>query len=44
MENKNLAIWSVNKTTENAYAVVFQPCTDRETKNKELIILNRKIK
>jgi hypothetical protein len=44
MKNENLAISSINKTTDNAYSVIFYPCTDRETKNKELIILNRKIK
>jgi len=41
MNNANLVIASLNKTTENSYAVVFYPMTDRETKNRELIILNR---
>lgn len=43
MGNDNLVISSINKTTDNSYAVVFYPMTDRQTKNKELIILNRKI-
>jgi len=44
MDNENLVIASINKTTDNSYAVVFYPMTDRETKNKELIILNRELK
>ena len=43
MNNENLVIASLNKTTDNSYAVVFYPMTDRETKNRELIILNRVI-
>lgn len=44
MERENLAISSINKTNESSYAVVFYPITDRQSKNKELIILNREIK
>ena len=44
MDNENLAISSLNKTTDNAYAVIFYPCTDQETKNKEIIVLNQEIK
>lgn len=44
MEGENLVISSINKTNENSYAVVFYPITDRQDKNKELIILNREIK
>ncbi len=44
MESDKLVISSINKTTENNYAVVFYPMTDREIKNKELIILNRGVK
>lgn len=41
MDNENLCIGGLNKTVENSYAVVFYPMTDRDVKNKELIILNR---
>jgi len=44
MNNEILFISSVNKTTENNYAVVFYPKTDKETKNKKLIVLNRELK
>lgn len=44
MENENLVISSINKTEDNGYAVIFYPMTDRQTQNKELIILNRKLK
>ena len=44
MERKNLVISSINKTNENSYAIVFYPMTDRQNKNKEIIILNREIK
>lgn len=43
MEKENLIISGINKTAENAYAVIFYPRTERETKNKELLILNRKV-
>lgn len=44
MENDNLVISSINKTTKKSYAIIFYPMTDREVKNKKLIILNREIK
>lgn len=44
MERENLVISSINKTIENSYAVVFYPKTDRENKNRELLILNCQIK
>ncbi|MDR6514603.1 hypothetical protein [Chryseobacterium camelliae] len=44
MSNHNLIISSVNKTKENAYAVVFYPQTKDSASNNELIILNREIK
>ncbi|RKM93013.1 hypothetical protein D7036_22595, partial [Aquimarina sp. BL5] len=44
MENDKLVISSINKTTEYNYAVAFYPMTNREIKNKELIILNRGVK
>jgi hypothetical protein len=44
MDNENLSIWSVNKTTENAYSVVLCPSFNSEIINKELIILNRELK
>jgi hypothetical protein len=44
MNNEHLCVSNINKTTENAYAVVFYPMTERGLKNKELIILNREIK
>jgi hypothetical protein len=44
MDAENLVISSLNKTKDNSYAVVFYPMTDREDKNKTLIILNREIK
>jgi len=44
MKNENLVISSINKTTDNAYAVIFYPMTEHGIKNKELIILNREIK
>ncbi|RBL92376.1 hypothetical protein [Chitinophaga flava] len=37
----NLILSGLNKTRENAYAVVFYPRTDKSEKNKRLIILNR---
>ncbi|MGK6341456.1 hypothetical protein ACMGDK_04405 [Chryseobacterium sp. DT-3] len=43
MEKENLIISGINKTAENSYAVVFYPMTDDESKNKELLILNRRI-
>ncbi len=43
MESDNLIISSISKTKDNAYAVVFYPSTDRQTKNKKLIILNHEI-
>lgn len=43
MKEENLVISSINKTKENSYAIVFYPRTERQTKNKELIILNRVI-
>lgn len=39
---ENLIISSLNKTEENAYAVIFYPAADRKAANKELIILNRR--
>lgn len=44
MENDKSAISSINKTTDNSYAVIFYPMTDRGIKNNKLIILNREIK
>ena len=44
MDNEHLCISSINKTIENAYAVVFYPMTEQGVKNKELIILNRELK
>jgi len=44
MENENLCISSINKTKDNAYAVVFYPMTEQGVNNKELIILNRELK
>ena len=44
MDNAKLVISSINKTTDNSYSVVFYPMTDQKTKNKEIIILNRRIK
>ena len=44
MDNDKLVISSINQTADNSYAVIFYPMTDRQTKNKELIILNREIK
>ena len=43
MNNDKLVISSINKTTDNNYAVIFYPMTNREIKNNELIILNRAI-
>ena len=44
MERENLVISSINKTNENSYAIVFYPLTtDRQNKNKELIVLNREL-
>ncbi len=43
MELEHLVISSLNKTTENAYALVFYPMTDRNTMNTKLLVLNRKI-
>jgi hypothetical protein len=43
MDSDRLAISSLNKTADNAYAVVLFPYTDDDD-NKELIILNRTIK
>ena len=44
MENDKLVISSINKTTDNNYAIIFYPMTDRKIKNNKLIILNRGIK
>ncbi|MGJ1286810.1 hypothetical protein ACR79P_11070 [Sphingobacterium spiritivorum] len=44
MDHENLVISGLNKTDDNSYAVVFYPMTDRTTKNKTLLILNRKVK
>lgn len=44
MDNENLIISSINKTTNNAYTIIFYPSTTREVQNKELIILNRELK
>ena len=44
MENDKLVISSINKTTDNNYAVIFYPMTDRKIKNNKLIVLNRGIK
>ncbi len=43
MESDRLVINSINKTKDNSYAVVFYPMTDTGVKNKDLIVLNRKI-
>lgn len=43
MDKENLIIANITKTVENKYAVIFYPLADRETKNKELLILNREI-
>lgn len=40
----NLVISSINKTQDNSYTVVFYPMTEGPDKNRELIILNRKVK
>lgn len=40
----DLIISGINKTTENAYAVVFYPVTEENEDNKKLIVLNRKMK
>lgn len=39
----NLILSGLNKTRENAYAVMFYPRTDKSEKNKRLIILNREL-
>lgn len=44
LERENWVISSINKTKENSYAVVLYPMTDRQNKNKEILILNREIK
>ncbi|WP_299250580.1 hypothetical protein [uncultured Cytophaga sp.] len=44
MDSDQIIISSVNKTTENNYAVIFYPMTERNIKNKEIFILNREIK
>lgn len=44
MDNDNLVIAGINKTTTNSYAVVFYPMAEAKVKNKELIILNRNIR
>lgn len=43
MDDKKWVISSINKTTDNAYVVVFYSMKERGTKNKELIILNRSL-
>ncbi len=43
LSEDNLVISSLNKTKENNYSVILYPMTDRETKNK-IIILNKKLK
>ena len=43
MDNKSMIISSINKTTDNSYAVVFYPQTDRGTVNKELTVVHRSI-
>lgn len=44
MENENMAIAGIHKTTDNGYAIVFETKTIRpRNQNKELIILNRKL-
>ena len=44
MPNDRLIISSVNKTTENNYAVILYPSTERGINNKEVIIINRALK
>ncbi|MCC6289947.1 MAG: hypothetical protein IT249_18875 [Chitinophagaceae bacterium] len=44
LDDEKLVISTINKTTNNGYAVVFYPATERGNKNKKLIILNRQIK
>lgn len=44
MGNDKLIISSINKTSDNNYAVIFYPMTDSQTKNNELLILNRELK
>jgi hypothetical protein len=44
MDRERLVIADINKTVENGYSVIFYPMTEREVKNKELIILNRKLR
>lgn len=44
MDDDDLIISSVNKTAENAYAVVFYPRTDRDSLSKKIIVLNRKVR
>lgn len=41
---EGLILSGLNATSENAYAVVFYPRTERSVKNKKLYVLNRKIK
>lgn len=41
---ENLAISSLNKTTEMSYAITFYPITDRTVKNDTVIVLNRQVK
>lgn len=44
MEDEQIVLSGLNKTAENAYAVVFYPMSERGGKNKKLIVLNRTIK
>lgn len=44
MDSDRIVISEVNKTSEDNYAVIFYPMTEKKTKNKEILILNREIK
>ncbi|QQT25617.1 hypothetical protein [Sphingobacterium spiritivorum] len=44
MDHDNLVISDLNKTHDQGYAIIFYPMTDRNTKNKTLLILNREVK
>lgn len=44
IETDKWVISSINKTTDNNYAVIFYPMNDQKIKNNTLVILNRGIK
>ncbi|SEN55121.1 hypothetical protein SAMN05216436_1188 [bacterium A37T11] len=43
MDHQDLIISGINKTSENNYAVVLYPRPDQKSRNKKLIVLNRKL-